>query len=311
MKLPALDDQSFDLIEPPNDLSPSATVTMAQIHVKKGKYFEALGQHSKAEDQCNQALKLLARLPPGDSLSEIQLFAYKLLQIVQVKKGNVAKALEIEKQLEERCKLDNITFNWHLFRLANVFVDADNIDLAIQCWKRVLDQFQDLQKFAKSLPSSEYKRVCALVSNTMNELSILYYNHGHKQEAQAYQDIIAQNKWNVLGESKYFEMKRFAAIHVPDSPQSAFFVILLQLKSPVKLGMVIKTKMSPGDYTFDPVEIDNPYVVTLKSNSDYLSPCDYRVEISLYENNQANHPIFVHLGQFHAVNSPAQQSVES
>jgi hypothetical protein len=110
--------------------------------------------------------------------------------------------LDLEKEIEQQCELENITYNWHLTHVAIAMVESDNHMYAEQLWKGILDRFSPLTKFQFS---TEYRRIHSLVANSINELSVMYYNHAQQDKWQTYATLIRDNRWNLSTGSKCFE----------------------------------------------------------------------------------------------------------
>jgi hypothetical protein len=116
--------------------------------------------------------------------------------------GQTEKALAIETELENLCELDNITFNWHLTHLAMALVESSRNDLAEQFWNRILDRFATLENF---LHLPDYRRIQSLVSNSLNELSVMFFNQGQQDKWLDNATIIRQRRWSLMTGSKYFD----------------------------------------------------------------------------------------------------------
>lgn len=108
----------------------------------------------------------------------------------------------MEREIEQQCELDNITYNWHLTHIAIAMVESDYNSYAEQFWLRILDRFSPVEKFQCS---PEYRRIHSLVVNSINELSVMYYNQGKQEEWQNYSRLIHSKRSNLCTGSKYFE----------------------------------------------------------------------------------------------------------
>ena len=104
---------------------------------------------------------------------------------------------------------DDISYYWHLTHLAYIFIEYDYTQYAEKVWKQVLDMYQssyeEIVVQPKETRSSFSQRVLSIVTNTKNEMSVMYYNQGKLGLFKEIQDELTKNSYQLYTTSKYFD----------------------------------------------------------------------------------------------------------
>ena len=104
---------------------------------------------------------------------------------------------------------DDIAYYWHLTHLAYIFIEYDYSQFAEQVWNEVLEMYESSYEELKEKTHAERttfdERVLSIVTNTKNEMSVMYYNQGKLNKFKELQKELMEKRYRLFTTSKYFD----------------------------------------------------------------------------------------------------------
>jgi len=274
---------------------------VAAQYVALGDYNMKINNLEEAEKAYQQALDIHTKTNVGPTLKQPLLDSYLSVIRVNLKRGDLSKALGIQEDIAKLCDHTDVSYNWHLCYVAIACLEFQFFDNAKQIYQTILDRYGDLDK-AKHHTKAVYEQIVNLVASVCNDYGVLCFNLGDKDLYTSFTDRVKDEKWAVLTNSAYMESRSATILFLKEDNGENWngnFFISLRLKDNVKPKMFVEVKFDVGSEYEDTVtyEIEpSQFVLILNSNPRkiFTSPV-YDVAITLYEDSTKESLLHTHM----------------
>ena len=123
---------------------------------------------------------------------------------------------------------DDITFYWHLTHLAYIFIEYDYDNYAERMWKRVFEMYQssyeEIEAKAKGQRTKFDERVLSIVTNSKNEIGVMYFNQGKRGLYNEICSALSKKEYQLHTTSKFFDSSTFNLL-VSSDPETSYVTV--------------------------------------------------------------------------------------